>query len=293
MVVSEVTQNCSVAICGKELWESLCRGWVLGAKLKAFPLGSAWLKSKSNPPLKKQEAEIWSKTNISAPERGSDTRFDTKWPFHLLCKLCACCWYQILIKRVKKRWLRSHLSGMNSPLSCAGTWASLPRYRVVGANTAASSARSSRWRGARPTPPSVMLERSLSLGLVRDECPVPLLLPKAEGSFLSCSSGFVFCWLKSGSGIVRVWYRMNIECASKIKSLFRSSLKYWPWKNFLLLISSFITVSGVGAGLEKAACSAATSLLLPWGNCWDQGWDKTFLSLELRKRQVLTWAVIC
>lgn len=85
---------------------------------------------------------LLSKTSISAPKRGSDTHFDTKWPFHLLCKLCACSWYQILIKRVKKRWLRPRLSGMNSPLSCRGTWASLLPRRWVGASSAASRAHS-------------------------------------------------------------------------------------------------------------------------------------------------------
>lgn len=130
-------------------------------------------------------------------------------------------------------------------------------------------------------------------GPVKDECSVPPSLPKAEGCFPSCSSGLVFCWLKSGSGIVWVWYWMNIECASKIKSLFRSSLKYWPWKNFPLLISSSITVSGIGAGLEKELRALQPPPSSYLGGCWDQGWDKTFLSLELRKCQVLTWAVNC
>lgn len=42
----------------------------------------------------------------------------------------------------------------------------------------------------------------------------------------SCSqaSALDLCWF--------YWYWMNIEWASKIKSLFRSSLKYWPWKKF-------------------------------------------------------------
>ena len=102
MDVSEVTQNRPVVVCGRELWRSVCRGWVLGAKLKAFLLGSVWLKSKSNWPLKNLEAEVWSKTIIPAPNRGSDTWFDTKGPFHLLYKLCTC-WCQVLIKRVKKK----------------------------------------------------------------------------------------------------------------------------------------------------------------------------------------------
>lgn len=83
------------------------------------------------------------------------------------------------------------------------------------------------------------------------EGPTPHPLTASQSCSLSRSSALVFCWPKSGSTIVWVWFRMNIECASKIKSLFRSSLKNWPWKNFPLLISSSITVSRIAASLEK------------------------------------------
>lgn len=47
-------------------------------------------------------------------------------------------------------------------------------------------------------------------------------LPTAGSCFQA--SALDLCWF--------YWYWMNIEWASKIKSLFRSSLKYWPWKKF-------------------------------------------------------------
>lgn len=229
MGTSEVTQNRSVAIC-----EENCVGASVGAgyqeqSWRPHRLAQPGQKANQTHSWKTQAADIWSKPSTSAAERGSDSHLDTKWPFRYLCKLRAC-WYQILSKRAKEKVALTLSEGHEQPLLLCRHLGIFALRRVMGSNAAASSAGSSRWRNHSPHQP-----------------------------------GFVFCWLKLGSGIVQVWYWMNIECASKIKSLFRSSLKYWPWKKFPAANILFHHRVRDGAGLAKEMLLHSHLPPLPWG----------------------------
>lgn len=102
--------------------------WVLGAKPKSCSLGSAWLKSKSNPSWANKKLRSGAKSASLHP-RGEVTpaltlsdcfiALQTGLAVDIRCKL-----------RVEKTWFSLRLSGMDIPLSCAGPWASLPWSRT-------------------------------------------------------------------------------------------------------------------------------------------------------------------